>query len=250
MSGGHGSKQNDKEIFGYSDEEWKFIWTTMMKDGAWAVPSVTDNLGNTIKDNNAPEIFIKYIAHDLKCHIIIFDLLLGQVQFCSANHLKDNNASFDSPILLYCTGGHFQSVLPKDQEYFINYAKELEERNTGIPTSSNKEAEVRSEKEIPNSFNSNKTVSDPPPYPNAVSDYEETGFTEEHNPNRFKKPATEPEEFSPSTKCSVHSQTNKKRKPPTQKEDPGIKISNRYQHLSSEDENEPTENSKHIRFEC
>ena len=80
-----------------------------------------------------------------------------------------------------------------------------------------------------------------------MSDYEERGLTEEHNQNRFKKPATEPEAFSPSSKCSVHSQTNKKRKPPTQKEEPGIKISNRYQHLSSEDENEPTENSKHLK---
>ena len=86
-------------------------------------------------------MFIKYIAHDLKCHIIIFDLLLGQVQFCSANHLKENNVSFDSPILLYCTGGHFQAVFQKNHEYFISYAKELEERNTAVPLSTNMETQ-------------------------------------------------------------------------------------------------------------
>ena len=114
MSGGKGSKQNDKEIFDYSDEEWNYIWSTMMEDRAWAVPSVKDDFGHTLKENHAPEILIKYIAHELHCHIVIFDLLLGQVQFCSANHVKDNNALFDSPILLYCTGGHFQSVFPKN----------------------------------------------------------------------------------------------------------------------------------------
>ena len=34
MSGRNGSKQNDKGIFGYSDEEWSYIWTTMIEDGA------------------------------------------------------------------------------------------------------------------------------------------------------------------------------------------------------------------------
>ena len=29
MSGGQGSKQNDKELLDYSDEEWSFIWHTM-----------------------------------------------------------------------------------------------------------------------------------------------------------------------------------------------------------------------------
>ena len=60
------SKQNDKLIFGYSDSEWEFIWTTMLEDGAWAVPCIKDSDGNTIKENFAPEILIKYIAHDLK----------------------------------------------------------------------------------------------------------------------------------------------------------------------------------------
>ena len=121
----------------------------MLEDGASAVPSVKDGFGNTIKENLAPEIFIKYIAHELQCHIIVFDLLLGQVQFCSANHLKDNNASFDSPILLYSTGSHFQSVFPKDQEYFITYTKELEKQNNSTQTSSRQEVEARMEKGIP-----------------------------------------------------------------------------------------------------
>ena len=78
MSGGNDSKENDKELFNYSDEEWSYIWTTMLEDGAWTVPSIKDTFGNNIKENHAPEIFIKYIAHDLKCHILIFDLMLGQ----------------------------------------------------------------------------------------------------------------------------------------------------------------------------
>ena len=32
LSGGKGSKQNDKEVFGYSDEQWNFIWATMLED--------------------------------------------------------------------------------------------------------------------------------------------------------------------------------------------------------------------------
>ena len=34
LAGGNGSKQNDKEILAYSDEEWDFIWTTMLEDKA------------------------------------------------------------------------------------------------------------------------------------------------------------------------------------------------------------------------
>ena len=132
MEGGQESKQNDKENLGYSDEEWDYIWTTMLEDGAWAVPSIKEDSGKVLKENLAPEMFIKFIAHDLQCNIIIFDLLLGQTQFCSANHLKDDNVSFDSPILLYSTGSHFQAVFPKDQEFFINYARQLEERNNTV----------------------------------------------------------------------------------------------------------------------
>ena len=116
-----------KELLDYSDEEWSFIWHTMIEDRAWAVPDLTDASGVVVKENHAPEILIKYIAHDLQCHIIVFDLVLGQAQFCSANIVKDDNVVFDSPILLYSTGSHFQSVIPKDQEYFINYARELEQ---------------------------------------------------------------------------------------------------------------------------
>ena len=113
MSGMYDSKQNDKELLGYTDDEWAFIWATMLEDKAWAVPHIKDIDGNFLKHNNAPEIFIKFVAHDLRCHIIIFDLLLNRIQFCSGNHLKTDNVLFDSPLLLYNTGGHFQSFSKK-----------------------------------------------------------------------------------------------------------------------------------------
>ena len=129
MAGKNGSKQNNKELFEYTDTEWEFIWTTMLEDGAWAVPSIKDNQGNFVKENDAPEILIKYIAHDLKCHIIVFDLLLNRVQFLSGNHLKDNNVVFDSPLLIYTNGGHFQSVFQTDHSFFVSYARDLEAEN-------------------------------------------------------------------------------------------------------------------------
>ena len=46
MSGKNNSNQDDKTLFGYTDDEWEFIWMTMLADGAWAVPSITDNEGN------------------------------------------------------------------------------------------------------------------------------------------------------------------------------------------------------------
>ena len=136
MAGKNGSKQNDKELFGYTDGEWDFIWSTMVEDGAWAVPSIKDSQGNLIKENFAPEILIKYIAHDLRCNIIVIDLLLGDVQFCSGNHVKDENVLFDSPLLLYATGGHFQSVHQVNHEYFISFAKTLEAKHWVLNPSS------------------------------------------------------------------------------------------------------------------
>ena len=126
MAGNHGSLQNDKEILGYTDDEWNYIWGTMIQNGAWAVPGIKDVYGNVIKENNAPEIFIKYIAHDLKCHLIVFDLVLDNIQFVSGNHVKANNVVFDSPLLVYSTGSHFQSVFQLDQEFFVGYARTLE----------------------------------------------------------------------------------------------------------------------------
>ena len=128
LAGMHGSKENDMEILGYTQEELNYIWSTMLIDGAWSVPSITDEFGNSIKDNHAPEMFIKYIAHDVQCHLIVFDLTLNTVQFCSANHLKDDNVMFDAPILLYNTGSHFQSVFPLNHEYFIHYVKDFEDK--------------------------------------------------------------------------------------------------------------------------
>ena len=110
MAGKNGSKQNDKDLLGYTDREWEYIWATMIEDGAWAVPSIKDEQGNFVKENDAPEILIKYIAHELKCNIIVFDLSLNRVQFLSGNHVKSDNVVFDSPLLLYTNGGHFQSI--------------------------------------------------------------------------------------------------------------------------------------------
>ena len=111
LAGKNGSKRNDKNILDYTDDEWAYIWSTMLEDGAWAVPSIKDELGNIIKENYAPELFINFIAHDLKAHIIVFDLLLDRIQFISGNHIKSNNVVFDSPLLLYATGSHFQCVM-------------------------------------------------------------------------------------------------------------------------------------------
>ena len=84
----HGSKVNDKIKLGYSDQEWISIWDLLLEVGAWALPSLKDKHGNPTKENYAPEMLIKFIAHELKTHIIVFDLLLNTIQFCSANHLK------------------------------------------------------------------------------------------------------------------------------------------------------------------
>ena len=129
LAGKYGSKRNDKNILDYTDDEWAYIWSTMLEDRAWAVPPIKDNFGNIIKQNFAPEMMIKFIAHDLKCHIVVFDLLLDRIQFVSGNHLKSNNVVFDSPLLMYTTGSHFQCVMQQDHEYFIQYAKELEANN-------------------------------------------------------------------------------------------------------------------------
>ena len=128
-AGNNGSLRNDKEILGYTDTQWEYIWNTMLEDGAWAVPGITDGQGNVIKENFAPEMLINYIAHELRCHIIVFDLVLDKIQFVSGNHLKQNNVIFDSPLLLYATGSHFQSVFQYDHEFFITLARQLETNN-------------------------------------------------------------------------------------------------------------------------
>ena len=115
MAGNNGSLENDKLLFGYSDDDWDYIWMTMLEDGAWAVSSIKDGDGNIVKENYAPEILIKYIAHAIRCHIIVFDLVLDSVQFISGNHLKAENVVFDSPLMVYSTGSHFQTVLQEDQ---------------------------------------------------------------------------------------------------------------------------------------
>ena len=138
MAGKHGSLQNLKEVFGYSDKQWDFIWSKMIQEGAWNVPGILDEKGNEIKANYAPEIMIKFIAHDLRCHIVIFDLLIGTIQYCSGNYLRENNVVFDSPLLLYATGNHFQSVLPTAEKAFVSLAKQLEDESKGIIGSESK----------------------------------------------------------------------------------------------------------------
>ena len=141
LSGLHNSKENEKEKFGYSDREWKWIWSLMLNDGAWAVPDLRDNENRILKHNFAPEMLIRFAAHELKCHIIVIDLHLSKIQFCSGNFVKDGNVVFDSPLLLYSTGSHFQSVFQIDHGFFIQLAKELERENTDHIDSHN---EVRS----------------------------------------------------------------------------------------------------------
>ena len=129
MAGKNDSMQNDKLLFDYTDAEWEIIWMTMLEDGAWAVPNIQDEDGNSIKENNAPEIMIKFMAHDLKSNIIVFDLQLNIIQFISGNLLKSDNVAFESPLLLYATGSHFQSVMQEDHEFFVNLSKDLEANN-------------------------------------------------------------------------------------------------------------------------
>ena len=59
MAGNNGSLENDKLLFGYSDDDWDYIWMTMLEDGAWAVSSIKDGDGNFVRENYAPEILIK-----------------------------------------------------------------------------------------------------------------------------------------------------------------------------------------------
>ena len=141
LAGRNGSQINDKDTLGYTDDDWNFIWSTMIEDRAWSVPGITDHTGKVVKENFAPEMFINYIAHDIRCNIIIFDLKLDRVRFCSANHLKSDNLVFDSPLLLYATGSHFQSVLPQDEKFFEDLAKQLEKANDEeIPKTTNQQA--------------------------------------------------------------------------------------------------------------
>ena len=128
MAGMNGSLQNHKLMFGYSDEEWSFIWSTMSEDGAWDVPSIKDSHGVEIKENYGPEMMIRYIAHDLKCHILVFDQQLDIIQFCSGNYLQKNNTICDIPLILYSTGNHFQTVIALRNHSFVEYV--LQQENT------------------------------------------------------------------------------------------------------------------------
>ena len=161
LAGKHGSNANDKTLLGYTDDEWNFIWSTMIEDKAWAVPPIRSKDGKFLKENNSPEMFIKFIAHDLQCNIVVFDLFNNTVQICSGNILKPNNVKFDSPLLLYTTGSHFQSVVPKDHEFFVQYANELcrgiesstedhtFQKKCGIPTQTSQEIPLPNQQSKP-----------------------------------------------------------------------------------------------------
>ena len=64
---------HEKLKFGYSDREWELIWSMMEEDGVWDVPSLKDNNGKFLKENFAPEMLIRYAAHELKSHIIALE---------------------------------------------------------------------------------------------------------------------------------------------------------------------------------
>ena len=130
LAGKNGSLQNLQSVFGYTDEEWQFIWSSMCEKGAWDVPNIKDSNGKVIKENYAPEMFIKYTAHELRCHIIVFDLQLGTIQFCSGNYLKENNVVFHAPLLMYSTGNHFQSVFPINSQPVEDLAHSLESESS------------------------------------------------------------------------------------------------------------------------
>ena len=129
LAGRNNSKLNDQFLYGYSNDEWSYIWSTLLEDGAWAVPSIRDRDGNIIKENHAPELLLKFISHDLQCNILILDLYNNTVEYCSGNQLRDNNVSFESPLILYATGTHFQSVFPKNHENIIQYTLNLQRNN-------------------------------------------------------------------------------------------------------------------------
>ena len=105
MSGLNNSKQNDKILLGYSDNEWEYIWATMLEDGAWNVPHIKDSAGNITKHNYAPEMLIKYIGHDLRCHIIVFDLILNK--FSSAQQII-------SSLKMLLLNHHYYSITLED----------------------------------------------------------------------------------------------------------------------------------------
>ena len=157
LVGMHGSKENEKLKFGYTDKEWEWIWSTMIEDGAWAVPALRDIDGNYSKENFAPELLIKYAAHELKRHIVVFDLRLNRIQFCSGNYLKDENIIFEVPLILYATGAHFQSVLAIDYECVSQLTNKLELENGVLSHVTSKEIPKASNTPMNNEMKNKET---------------------------------------------------------------------------------------------
>ena len=226
LAGNNGSKENDQSLLGYSNKEWNYIWATMIENGAWDVPSVKDRKGNFLKENQAPEMMIKYIAHDLQCNIIIFDLFNNTVEFCSGNQLLDHNIKFNSPLLLYTTGSHFQSLLPTNHDFFIRYAIELQSKYFGIPCTN--KAQLDRKKEDKNM----KTTKEN--HPN-----EQQTVTIELKPQRKRNPSTESvckEELSvKKTKIKISEEERKLLHRESQR---------RYREKQSQDEEKKTERMK------
>ena len=42
LAGKYGSLQNLKDIFQYTDDQWRFVWSTLIHDKTWNVPHIKD----------------------------------------------------------------------------------------------------------------------------------------------------------------------------------------------------------------
>ena len=82
LAGKYGANHNEKSNFGYTEKEWEWIWSSMMEDGAWAVPGVTDSSGVVVKENFAPEILI-FFTSDLYLLRINLYIRLFKISFSS-----------------------------------------------------------------------------------------------------------------------------------------------------------------------
>ena len=110
--------------------------------------------------------------------------------------------------------------------------------------------EARSAEKVPKKCNPKTLVSESS-LQHGVQEPKETGQTDKSNPKKDPRSAYENNGSFEKTKLSVHAQgknqKNEKRKPVTHKEEPQIKISNKYELLLSKDDNETRDNSKELK---